>query len=86
MKTNNVVTLRMPAELKERLDLLAKREGVSVNKLANYLLNRDITEMEAQMSLERRLAKASVESLKKKARAVLDRVPARQVPSWDRAD
>jgi hypothetical protein len=54
-----------------------------MNQLANCLLNRDITQMEIEASLERRLAKASVVALKRKALSVLDRVPARAVPEWD---
>jgi len=83
MKSSHVVTLRVPGDMKRRLERVAEGQGVSMNQLANYLLNRDITQMEAEMSLERRLARTSVESLKKKAHAVLDRVPDRPVLEWD---
>ena len=86
MSASNVVTLRMPADLKHRLEHMAKRQGVSMNQLTNYFLNRDITEAELELSLERRLEKASLRSLKNRARSVLDKVPSRPVPRWDRMD
>ena len=83
MKAPHVVTLRVPSDMKQRLERVAELQGVSMNQLANYLLNRDLTELEAEASLERRLARTSVRSLKKKANAVLDRVSSRPVPEWD---
>ena len=86
MTATNVVTLRVPGDMKQRLDRLAKHQGVSMNQLANYLLNRDITHMEVELSLEQRLSNASLLSLKERARSVLDKIPARPVPEWDRID
>ena len=37
----------------------------------------------AEMGLERRIARTPLELLKKKAHAVLDRVPTGPVPDWD---
>jgi predicted HicB family RNase H-like nuclease len=39
LSKTRVVTLRMPAELKKRLEREAKYQGVSLNQLTNYLLN-----------------------------------------------
>ena len=38
MNKSQIVTLRVPAELKIRLEHEAKYQGVSINNLANYLL------------------------------------------------
>jgi predicted DNA-binding protein len=86
MNKSQVVTVRMPRELKQRLEQEAKYQGVSLNQLTNYLLNVQLTQMEAVSSLESRLAQKSLPGLKKKVRRILDRVPDRPAPSWDAID
>ena len=83
MSKTQVVTLRMPKELKRRLDREAKYQGVSLNQLANYMVNIQLTHLESVSLLESRLAKKSISSLKTKAKKVMDKVPERDVPSWD---
>ena len=41
-----VVTLRVPNELKSRLEQQAKVQGVSLNNLANYLLTTQLSQLE----------------------------------------
>ena len=86
MNKNQVVTLRMPVELKRRLEREAKFQGISINQLTNYLLNIQLTQMEAITSLEERLSKKSIPGLKRKVGKILNRVPDRAVPSWDALD
>ena len=86
MNDTQVVTLRMPRELKRRLDREAKYQGVSLNQLANYLVNSQLTHMESVSILESRIEKKSIPTLKRKARIILSKVPDRNVPSWDKID
>ncbi|MBN2425018.1 MAG: toxin-antitoxin system HicB family antitoxin [Calditrichaceae bacterium] len=83
MSNTQVVTLRMPKELKRRLDREAKYQGVSINQLANYLVNIQLTHLESVSLLESRLEKKSIRSLKRKVKRTIDNVPERNVPSWD---
>jgi len=83
MSDTQVVTLRMPRELKRRLAREAKYQGVSLNQLANYLVNTQLTHMESISILESRLEKKAIPVLKRKVRSVLNKVPDRNVPSWD---
>ena len=83
MSTTQVVTLRMPKELKRRLEREAKYQGVSINQLANYLMTIQLTYLESVSILESRLEKKSIPSLKRKVRDILDKVPEREVPVWD---
>ena len=73
----------MPTELKKRLARHAKNQGVSLNQLANYLLNYEITQLEAIDAIEHRLEKKDTASLKKKVKSILLSIPSRKVPSWD---
>ena len=83
MSDTQVVTLRMPKELKRRLDREAKYQGVSLNQLANYLVNTQLTHMESVSILESRLEKKTIPVLKRKVRRILNKVPDRNVPPWD---
>ncbi len=86
MSNTQVVTLRMPKELKRRLDREAKHQGVSLNQLANYLVNSQLTYMESVSILETRLEQKSIPALKRKVRKTLNRVPDKNVPAWDSID
>ena len=83
MNESQIVTLRMPGVLKQRLEREAKYQGVSLNQLANYLLNTQITQLEVISALENRLSKKSLTPLKRKVSRLLDKVPEREVPAWD---
>lgn len=80
-----VVTLRIPVELKSRLDQQAKLQGVSVNNLANYLLTTQLSQLETLSAIEQRLQGKNLVELKKKVTALLDRLPHKpNLPEWDR--
>ncbi len=83
MNRNQIVTLRLPVDLKRRLEMEAKSQGVSLNHLAGYLLNIQITQMELLSSLESKLSKKSIPKLKAKVNRILDKIPDRSVPEWD---
>ena len=57
MNKTKVVTLRMPVDLKKKLELEAKNQGVSINQLSNYLLAVQLTQLETLYALESRLEK-----------------------------
>jgi len=83
MSETNVITLRVPWELKRRLENEARFQGVSLNQLSNYLLNEQLTQLELISSLESRLAGKSIDDLKMKVSRILNKVPGRETPSWD---
>ena len=84
MSKTQVITLRVPAELKRRLEREADYQGVSLNQLSSYLLTVQVTQLEAVSTLESRLQAKSIPELREKVTRILDRVPARDVPDWDR--
>ena len=83
MSKTQVVTLRIPVDLKKRLEIEAKYQGVSMNQLANYLLNTTLTQLENLSALESRLSQKSIAQLKKRVRTILDKVSSREVSDWD---
>lgn len=80
----HVVTLRLPLSLKQRLEREAKYQGISLNQLTNYLLATQIAQLERVSFLESRLSEQSLPELKKQVQTILDKVPERPVPKWDR--
>jgi len=84
MSKTQVVTLRVPIELKQRLESEAHLQGVSMNNLANYLLTTQISLLEALSTIEARMANKSYIELKKRANKVLDAVQKNNnIPAWD---
>ena len=80
-----VVTLRLPIDLKSRLDQQARLQGVSLNNLANYLLTSQISQLETLSVIEQRLHKKNLKQLKMSVMAILDKVPHKaELPDWDR--
>lgn len=84
MSNTQVVTLRMSKDLKRRLEQEARYQGISLNQLANYIINNRLTEMEMISALETRLAQKSISDLKERVGQILDKVPGREVANWDR--
>jgi len=83
---SQVVTLRMPKALKQRLENEAAVQGVSMNQLTNYLLNIQLTQLETISALENRLEKKEINALRSRVMGILDRVPEQDVDEWDKMD
>ncbi len=80
-----MVTLRIPVELKSRLENEAHLQGVSMNNLANYLLTTQISQIEVLSALEARVSQKDIPSLKTKVAKILESVQVNtDVPEWDK--
>ena len=85
IQKTQVVTLRVPVELKSRLDQQAKTQGVSLNNLANYMLTTQLSELETLSKIEQRITSKSLVSLKANVSAILSKVPRKsELPVWDK--
>ena len=47
MPKANVLTIRVPTDLKHRIALVAEEQGVSINQLAMYMFTKEIGNLEA---------------------------------------
>lgn len=84
MNKTQIVTLRVPVELKSRLEFEAKHQGVSLNNLANYFLTTQLSQIEALSAIESRISKKSISVLKLKVKSILDGVPkSNTIAEWD---
>ena len=49
----SVLTLRIPFELKHKIELMAEKQGVSINQLAMYAFTKEMMEMETSSYLSK---------------------------------
>ena len=84
MPNTQIITLRVPVELKNQLAHEAKSQGVQLNNLANDLLTTQLSQLEALSVVEARIATKDISTLKAKVTELLDAVPKiKKVPEWD---
>ena len=85
MSKTQVVTLRIPVDLKARLENEAHIQGVSMNNLANYMLTTQISQIEVLSAIEARISRKNISSLQAKVNKVLDSVQKNyNIPQWDK--
>ncbi len=83
MNKTQIVTLRVPVELKVRLEHEARHQGVSLNNLANYFLTTQLSQIETLSVIESRISQKNITGLKSKVKKILDDLPKRKaVPEW----
>ena len=83
MKSKNTLTIRIPEELKERIETFAAQQGVSINQFAIYALTKQIGDSAASHALRNFTRGVDKEVLFKKVDEILANVPGREVPEWD---
>ena len=84
MSKTNVMTIRVPEELKERIENTASLQGVSINQFALYAFTKELSELENSRYFKNRLKGKKREDIIKSFDAVMAKVPAREVPEWDK--
>ena len=85
MSKTQVVTLRIPVDLKSRLETEAHLQGVSMNNLANYMLTTQISQIEVLSTIETRVSKKDISTLKSRVSKILESVnKTDNVPEWDK--
>ncbi|NBB90497.1 MAG: toxin-antitoxin system HicB family antitoxin [Spirochaetes bacterium] len=84
MAGKNTLTIRVPEELKDRIETLAAQQGISINQFAMYAFAKQIQELEAGTEIRKSLRGIDRKQLFRRMDEILDRVPDRDVPEWDR--
>ncbi len=76
--------LRLPTDLKQRLEREAEREGLSLNQWALYNLSQSVAFTEAYRELRSRLSQTDIVKAKETAwRLVTRPTPGAPRPAWD---
>ncbi|MFQ5633508.1 MAG: toxin-antitoxin system HicB family antitoxin [bacterium] len=86
MAKANVLTLRIPAELKQRIALVAEEQGISINQLAMYIFTKEIGNLEARQQIAKHWQGYSKDEVMRGFDEVMAKVKRRKVPAWDKLD
>lgn len=82
----NTLTIRVPEDLKHRLEKVATLQGVSVNQFALYAFTKELADLEASSYFQSVLKGVDKKTMIREMDRILDSVPKRSVPEWDRPE
>lgn len=83
MESKNMLTIRMPEALKERIETFAAQQGVSISQFATYALTKEIGELTTSHAFRDFTKGINKQALFKNINEILANVPDREVPEWD---
>lgn len=86
MSKVNVLTIRVPSELKNRIAQVAEEQGVSINQLAMYIFTKEIGNIEAGQQMSNLLKGYSKKEILAGFNEVMVKVKQRPVPDWDKME
>jgi len=77
------MTVRIPADLKHRIERIAAEQGVSLNQLAMYMFTREVSSMEAGNKMSKYWKGYQKTEIISGFDEVMSKVKAVDVPDWD---
>ena len=83
MRKTNVMTIRVPEELKDRIENTASLQGVSINQFALYAFTKELAELETSQHFKTYLKGKKRDEILRDFDSLMSRIPARDVPEWD---
>jgi hypothetical protein len=86
MPKTNVLTIRVPAELKHRIASVAEDQGVSINQLAMYMFTKEIGNIEAGQEISKYWKNYSSQKIMSDFDEVMAKVKDKSVPDWDKIE
>lgn len=85
MKTKpSVLTLRLPFELKHKIERVADEQGISINQLALYAFTKELAEMETSEYFIKYWKNHKKENILKDFDKVMKKVKNNKLPVWDK--
>lgn len=79
----NTLTIRVPEDLKERIEKVATLQGVSINQFALYAFTKEIADLEASTYFRNALRGVDKKTMLKEVDRILASIPERENPGWD---
>jgi len=83
LKHKNILTIRVPEELKERIETVAAQQGVSINQFALYAFTKELGEIGAANALRELRGSTDKKHMFARIDELLGSVPPRPVEAWD---
>jgi hypothetical protein len=85
MKTKaSVLTIRVPKELKHKIEQIADQQGVSINQLALYAFTKEIKEMETSSFFNNYWKSKTKIEIYNEFDGVMKKVGKTKLPAWDK--
>ncbi len=86
-KQSNVLTIRVPKDLKDRIEKMAHQQGVSMNQFAIYAFTREISELESATFFQSQYENKSSRDIMDDFDVVMKKVPIQKKrPLWDQLE
>jgi len=83
-KNASTLTLRIPRELKHKIEKIADKEGVSINQLAMYFFTKEVEDLSTFHFIEKYYKSKNKERIMSDVKRVLAKVKNRsKSPEWD---
>ena len=82
-KKKHTLTIRVPEELKERIEKYSAMQGVSINQFALYAFTKELGELETNTYFSKMLKEKNKQEFLSGIDAVMEKVHHRDVPEWD---
>ena len=86
MSNTNVLTIRVPSGLKNRIARVAEEQGGAINQLAMYMFTKELGNIEAGQYMSRVLLNRTKKDILSGFDDVMSKVKNRQVPNWDKPE
>jgi predicted transcriptional regulator len=83
MSKANIITVRIPEDLKKRIEKIAKQQGISMNQFAMYALTKEAGELEVNDFFQRYLQGKKKEDIYEGFNQAMAVVQERPEPDWD---
>lgn len=86
MSKVSVMTVRIPKDLKRRIEIVAEEQGVSLNQLAMYMFAKEVSSFEAGNKISEYWKGYGKEEILQGFDNVMAKVKKRKVPKWDQVE
>ena len=86
MNKKNVLTIRVPEDLKNKIEKTASLQGVSINQFALYAFTKGISDIETSNFFKNRLGNKSKEKIENDFLKVWNKISKNsgKIPNWDK--
>lgn len=85
MKTKaSILTIRIPRELKHKIEQISNEQGISINQLALYALTKETMEMEASNFFANYWIGKTKKEILNDFDDVMKKVGVKELPDWDK--
>ena len=85
-KKRNTLTIRVPEELKERIEKYSAIQGVSINQFALYAFTKELGELETNRYFSKELREKNSKEILSDFDEAMRKVPSKEVPEWDKKE